>query len=92
MEQAANPAKLRRKLNRSLRMQKLRALVLVAPLLIFILVTFLSPIADMLFRSVENGIVSETLPRTVASLKALDYRSGIQSRKLRTARFTPISQ
>jgi putative spermidine/putrescine transport system permease protein len=31
---------------------------LIAPLLIFILITFLAPIADMLFRSVENSIVS----------------------------------
>jgi putative spermidine/putrescine transport system permease protein len=55
-------------LARSLRRQKLGALLLIMPLLLFILVTFVLPIADMLFRSVENRIVSVTLPRTVAAL------------------------
>ena len=50
----------------------MRALALIAPLLIFVLVTFIAPIADMLFRSVENQIVSETLPRTTAMLKDWD--------------------
>ena len=56
-------------LNRALRAQKLRAFMLIAPLLVFILITFIAPIADMLFRSVENQIVSETLPRTVIELE-----------------------
>ncbi len=68
-------AELRRRLRRSLRWQKTRALLLIAPLLIFILVTFIAPIADMLFRSVENGIVSTTLPRTVAALAQWDSRA-----------------
>jgi len=42
---------------------------------LFICLTFLAPIADMLFRSVENGIVPETLPRTVAALKDWDPAS-----------------
>ena len=70
--QIEDSTSLRRKLNRSLRVRKLQALLLIAPLLIFILVSFLFPIADMLFRSVENKIVSQFLPRTVASLKAWD--------------------
>ncbi|RVT86924.1 ABC transporter permease [Rhodobacteraceae bacterium CCMM004] len=69
---AADGTPLKRSLNRALRAQKLRALGLIAPLLIFILVTFIAPIADMLFRSVENQIVSETLPRTVAALDDWD--------------------
>ncbi len=55
-------------LRRSLRRQKLQALGLVAPLFLFVLVTFLAPIGGMLFRSVENQIVGDTLPRTVAAL------------------------
>ncbi|MBF9034278.1 ABC transporter permease subunit [Rhodobacterales bacterium HKCCE2091] len=66
---AADGTPLKRSLNRALRAQKMRALLLIAPLLIFILVTFVAPIADMLFRSVENQIVSETLPRTVVALE-----------------------
>ena len=64
----ADGTSLKRRLARSLRREKIRALLLIAPLLIFILVTFLLPIADMLFRSVENGIVAETLPQTIAAL------------------------
>ncbi len=66
---AADGTPLRKSLNRALRAQKLRALALIAPLLIFVLVTFVAPIADMLFRSVENDIVSQTLPRTVVALE-----------------------
>jgi putative spermidine/putrescine transport system permease protein len=66
---AADGTTLKSSLNRALRRQKLRALALIAPLLIFVLVTFVAPIADMLFRSVENQIVSETLPRTTAALE-----------------------
>ena len=73
---AADGTPLKQSLARALRREKLRALALIAPLLIFILVTFIAPIADMLFRSVENQIVSDTLPRTVAALGDWDYQSG----------------
>ena len=73
---AADGTPLKRSLARALRLQKLRALMLIAPLLLFILVAFILPIADMLFRSVENEIVSETLPRTVVALKEWDADSG----------------
>lgn len=69
---AADGTSLKTSLDRALRRQKLRALALVAPLLVFVLVTFVAPIADMLFRSVENEIVAETLPRTVVALEAWD--------------------
>ncbi len=71
---AADGTPLKKSLARALRMQKIRALLLVAPLLIFVLLTFLAPIADMLFRSVENQIVSETLPGTTATLD--DWEAG----------------
>ena len=69
---AADGTTLKSSLNRALRRQKLRALMLIAPLLLFVLLTFIAPIADMLFRSVENQIVSETLPRTTAALADWD--------------------
>jgi putative spermidine/putrescine transport system permease protein len=59
-----------------LRREKLRSLALIAPLLVFILITFVAPIVDMLFRSVENGIVADTLPRTVIALQEWDPNSG----------------
>ncbi|UWR22391.1 ABC transporter permease [Sulfitobacter sp. S190] len=73
---AADGTPLKRSLNRALRLQKLRALALISPLLIFVLVTFIAPIADMLFRSVENQIVSETLPRTTQMLTEWDGDGG----------------
>ncbi|WP_375229517.1 ABC transporter permease [Roseobacter sp. S98] len=73
---AADGRPLKASLNRALRRQKLRALMLIAPLLIFVLVTFIAPIADMLFRSVENQIVSDTLPRTTAELADWDSSAG----------------
>jgi len=72
---AADGRPLKASLNRALRRQKLRALALIAPLLIFILVSFVMPIADMLFRSVQNEIVGDTLPRTVVALDGWDAES-----------------
>jgi len=69
---AADGTPLKKSLARALRMQKLRALLLVAPLLLFVMVTFIAPIADMLFRSVENQIVSDILPETVVALAEWD--------------------
>ncbi len=73
---AADGTPLKRSLARALRREKLRALALIAPLLIFILVSFVAPIVDMLFRSVENQIVSRTLPETTATLQTWDFASG----------------
>jgi putative spermidine/putrescine transport system permease protein len=73
---AADGTPLKTSLARALRQEKLRALLLICPLLAFILVTFLAPIADMLFRSVENAIVPDTLPRTVKALADWDPTSG----------------
>ncbi len=72
---AADGTPLRRSLNRALRRQKLRAFLLIAPLLLFVLVTFVAPIVDMLFRSVENFGVSQTLPRTVTAISDWDPAS-----------------
>ncbi|MEL6464901.1 MAG: ABC transporter permease [Pseudomonadota bacterium] len=69
---AADGTPLKRSLARALRRQKLRALALIAPLLIFVLITFIIPIASMLFRSVENDIVVNTLPETVPLLQSWD--------------------
>jgi len=73
---AADGTPLKRSLARALRMQKIRALMLIAPLLLFVLITFILPIGDMLFRSVENQIVRDTLPKTVVALRDWDPASG----------------
>ena len=72
---AADGKPLKASLNRALRRQKLRALLLIAPLLLFILITFIIPIGQMLFRSVENQIVVNTVPETVAVLENWDASS-----------------
>ena len=73
---AADGTPLKRSLARALRRQKTRALLLVAPLLLFVLLTFVVPIGDMLLRSVRNQIVSDTIPLTVMALASWDATSG----------------
>ena len=66
---------LKTSLARALRRSKMRTLLLVAPLFLFILITFFIPIADMLFRSVENQLVGDVLHRTVVLLQEWDESS-----------------
>ena len=73
---AADGTPLKTSLARALRRQKLRALALIAPLLLFVLITFVFPIATMLFRSVENEIVSNTLPEATAALEGWNVEAG----------------
>jgi putative spermidine/putrescine transport system permease protein len=72
---AADGTPLRVSLARALRRQKIRALLLIAPLLLFILVAFVAPIVDMLYYSIDNSIVPDTLPRTVQKMDEWDPRS-----------------
>jgi len=67
---------LKKSLASALRAQKIRAFLLVAPLLVFILFSFILPIADMLFRSVQNEIVGNTVPATVVALRDWDPDTG----------------
>jgi len=69
---AADGVPLKRKLAQAERRKRLVSFGLVAPLLCFIAITFILPIADMLFRSVENPIVSEILPKTATALQSWD--------------------
>lgn len=55
---------------------------MISPLLLFILITFVFPIADMLFRSVENQIVSKTLPGTIEELSKWDDDSVLPSEQV----------
>ncbi len=63
-------------LHRSLRRRKITALLLVAPLFLFILLTFLGPIFDMLLRSVDNKVAAQVLPTTLPLLAKWDETSG----------------
>ena len=73
---SADGTPLKKSLSRSLRQQKIRALLLISPLLIFILVAFIMPIVSMLSRSIENDLVSQTLPATVSAIQSWDALSG----------------
>ncbi len=73
---SADGTPLKRSLARALRMHKARALLLIAPLLAFVLVTFVVPIGQMLWRSVENDLVADTLPLTVRALGDWDASTG----------------
>ena len=69
---ASDGLPLKRSLAVALRRQKMRALMLIAPLLLFVLLTFIIPIGEMLLRSVDNKIVENTIPQTVIALRDWD--------------------
>ena len=70
---AADGRPLKVSLSRALRREKLRAFLLILPLLAFVVISFIAPIFDMLFRSVQDDITSRTLPQTVVALNDWDY-------------------
>lgn len=59
---------LKARLKRSQRQQKFKALLLVAPLFLFTLVVFVTPIALMLFKSIESPEVQTAFPKTGQAL------------------------
>ncbi|WP_417779302.1 ABC transporter permease [Stutzerimonas xanthomarina] len=65
---------LKRRLARAERMNRLKSKALILPLLIFLLLTFVVPIASLLWRSVDNPEVVGSLPRTVEAITAWDGR------------------
>ncbi len=60
------------KLRRTERMRRLTALVLVGPLFVYLMITFVFPILAMLSLGVENPEVPEVLPRTAAAVRGWD--------------------
>lgn len=52
--------------------ERLRAVLLVVPLLLFIGVTFLAPLGMMLLRSVHDPVVADALPETLGALAEWD--------------------
>jgi len=59
---------LKQSLKKAERGRRFRALMFVLPLLAFVSVSFVLPIFDMLFRSVDNPVVSTYLPKTIEQL------------------------
>ena len=59
-------------LKKAERRNKLRALFLVAPLFLFLVITYLFPIGDMLFRSIDDRMITSMLPNTYKSMEQWD--------------------
>ena len=51
---------------------KIKAFLLVCPLLFFIIITYVFPIGDMLFRSVDDRMVTNMLPKTYKAMENWD--------------------
>ena len=56
-------------LKKAERKNKLKAVALVAPLFLFILIIYIFPIGDMLFRSVDDRMITKMLPKTFAAME-----------------------
>ena len=54
------------------RRNKLKAFLLVAPLLFFLLIVYISPIFGMLFNSVDDRMVTNALPKTFKAMEDWD--------------------
>ena len=66
---------LKESLKKALWQRKKTALLLVAPLFLFVSITFLIPIFDMLIRSVDNSIAAEQFPSVVVEIRNWDLNS-----------------
>ncbi len=75
MTMAGGTLDLASQLRRAERRRKLRAFSLTAPLLAFLAVFFLVPLASLLMRAVENPEVADALPRTGQALADWDRTS-----------------
>jgi putative spermidine/putrescine transport system permease protein len=59
-------------LKKAERKNKLKAFILVAPLLLFLIITYIFPIGDMLIRSVDDREVTNMLPKTFKAMESWD--------------------
>jgi putative spermidine/putrescine transport system permease protein len=71
----ADGVPLKQALKKALWQRKKTALLLVAPLFLFVLITFLIPIFDMLIRSVDNSIVDQQIPDVVVEIQKWELDS-----------------
>ena len=69
---ASDGVPLKLKLARTTRRARIRAFLLTTPLLIFLIVTFVIPIGQMLIRSAHNPTVSNVLPNFAEAIKDWD--------------------
>lgn len=75
VKNAIDTAALTRRLRLLKRRSQVKAVLLVAPLMLFLLSVFVLPIGILLTRSVDNSDVSRALPATAAALAAWDGKN-----------------
>ncbi len=63
---------LEQSLKKAERVNKIKAFLLVAPLLLFLLITYIFPITGMLTRSVDDKMVTNMLPKTFKTMENWD--------------------
>ena len=78
-------------LQKAERRNKIRAILLVAPRLLFILFTFLIPIGDMLLRSVDDSYINTVFPKTFKEYKKWD-RQDLPSEELYKTMFFEVKE
>jgi putative spermidine/putrescine transport system permease protein len=81
---------LKTKLARTNRINRMMAGGLVLPLFAFIIITFVIPIANMMYRSVDNPVIIERMPETVALIQHWDGE-GLPSEEVYASTFRELS-
>ncbi len=79
---AADGTPLKQKLARTTRRMRLSAFMLTLPLVLFMLVAFVFPIGDMLFRSVKNPTGSNVVPNFALAIQDWDESQGVPGEEL----------
>ncbi|WP_439861814.1 ABC transporter permease [Pseudomonas sp. MBLB4136] len=74
LNEVAGPT-LKQRLARAERLNRLKAQALIMPLLVFLVLVFLVPIAALLYKSVNNPEVVSSMPRTVEAIASWDGRA-----------------
>ena len=62
---------------------KIKAFLLVAPLLLFLIITYMIPIGDMFSRSIDDKMVTNMLPKTYKAMENWDGKEFHQRKFLK---------
>ena len=62
---------------------KIKAFLLVAPLLLFLIITYMIPIGDMFSRSIDDKMVTNMLPKTYKAMETWDGKNFHQRKFLK---------
>ena len=63
---------LEKSLKKAEKINKIKAFLLVVPLLFFLVITYIAPIGELLTRSVDDKMVTNMLPKTFEAMKEGD--------------------